>query len=709
MATQYRDLVSPTLLQTGLSDSSAAQSAARLSAVFTQFENNTNDFIRPVIAGVGARAGSEEGAAGKPKPRSGLAATTAFGQAYNSAAEVTYSNKLQTDLTTQLDSIEQQAGTDTAKYAQLSRAVVEGTVKDAPPEWRVHVQQMVQPQVNAGAARVAKMAHAQMLDEAAASYGEWMPSAVTQYVKDSANAAPEEADAMMATLVLENDAKLERLEADGAISAVQRVKLRQGFIDSLDQAVASSHITAAVAELTDTARVNVERADAAFADVMSREDLSPEEKVKIGSMYRENVHLLNFERSRQYLDQTTALSRRLTAGEAGLEGEAKRLYRLGALTPEGYQGAIDQSTRNAKVKDEKNTLTDALSILETAGNLGLDPGSTDHRKAVSTAFEAAAENQGWLPGDANFRANALAFADKWNILPGAAESWARVALVSNDPVAAADAARFMAQVRDAKPHAYAWNNEPKLEVLASNISDNLNAGMDASVAYELARNVYDMKPAEKQILEDEYRKLIEKDPNSDVIAGELNAARHWWQSDLPIPPKAKAEYSSLVEQYFLHGKDLEGARKLAGERMAKEWGPTYVNGVEEIVKNPPEGLGVSAAIVREDMAAELQRVRASQMDHTKVKLVPTEATDRTRGMVWGLGTEDQYGNPDIVIGPDGRPLGYMLPVGTAFDAAVAAHKAKKVAEAEAALRFERVELPATKRDLGTDYLKRDMP
>jgi hypothetical protein len=149
MATRYRDLQGPVSLQTGLVDNSPARAAQSLAQSFSQFENAASTIGGALREQEGAREGEAAGAAGTPAPRSGVAATTRAGAAYNNAAEVSYANKVTVDVAEQLERIEREAETDPILYGEKTKGLLEGTLGDAPPEWRTRLEQHLTPRVRA--------------------------------------------------------------------------------------------------------------------------------------------------------------------------------------------------------------------------------------------------------------------------------------------------------------------------------------------------------------------------------------------------------------------------------------------------------------------------------------------------------------------------------------------------------------------------------
>jgi hypothetical protein len=680
MATRYRDLQSPVSLQTGLVDNSPARAAQSLAQSFSEFENVAGSLGGALREQQGLLEGEAAGAGGTPQPRSGLAATTRYGAAYNGAAEVSYANKVSMDVAADIDRIETEAEADPLLYGEKTKGLMEGTLADAPPEWRTRLEQHIAPRVQAGAMRVARAADTVRKQEALAGHLDSEPVVISQLVRTVRELPGEAGDAEMARVVAERHAQIDALVEDNVLDPVQAQRLRQSFGEQVDKALSADRTGSLVEEIVAAARTDVEAADDLLTTIDARDDLSLDEKTAVRSAYREQSELLRFERTRVHMEDLAGLSRRLAAGEfSGIRAEAGRLYRRGALSPAEYEQYVGAAERNRQAEIEKDSSREAMEIVTGP----YDPANTDHQKAAEQLFQDVTKVGGAKPGDERWRATALAMVQERNILPKSAESWARVALLSNDPIAAAQAADFMDRVQQAKPNAYAWNSEPKLEALASGLKDNMAAGMDPTEAYETARKTtWDMKDSDRATREEEYRKLLKKDPNANAISGTLNDVYEdepWMQSKLPVPVAARAEYDGLVRQYYLLTDDLKKARELAGSKVKQSWGVSRVNGKPAFIKYPPERYGLDPAVVRADIAASVEPLG---LDPAKVQLVPSASTDRTKGTTWALGYVDETGMPEIVLDKNNRPLAYGLPLGVGFAEAKAAARAKNLTRAQ---------------------------
>ena len=705
MPTRYRDLQNRTLLQTGLVDDSGAQTAARLASVFKQFENTAAQIGTTLQTRRGAAEGAAAGAAGTPEMVRGWRSLTARGAAYNSAAEVAYTNKLQIDLDEQLDRIELESEADPVSYQAKAKGLLDGTLKNVPVEMRPQIEQMARARVVAGTSRIAVQADAKRKSEGVAAYIAGAPRRVSGVLTATKNLPPEEADAEMQRAIADNDQQLAALVAENALTPVQAEQQRQAFIADLDAGVAGLKVGLMVDDLMNAARLNVEDGDQMLAELEAREDLSPEEKEDVRSKYREARNLLYFERSRQHIEATTSLARDLGNGAYGgsVIARARDLYRKAALSPDEFQSALRQSDRNAEEAIDEDSDAAAVAAILAAGGR-LDPGSgpigSKHRKGLTALFDQAVKEGGMTPGDDRWRAMAVGTTQQTNILAESAESWARIQLASGDPAAAISAARFVQQVQEAVPGAYAWNDEPELQAFADLLLTNVNAAIDPQQAYDTARkSIYGVQPGVKKARLDEYDALVKRDPNVNRLSSQLNKGRGWFgPPELPVPAAAAAEYETLVREFFVISGDIEQARKLAGQQMKQNWGETRVNGEPEFTKYPLEKMGVDVSIVRQDNAETLKAM-GSDVDPDTVRLVPINATDRTRGLQWGLEVIDEDGNYDIIVGPNGREQAYTLPFAEEFDE-LKARKQKADLEKYGAVRLRLLQLDAVQRDMG---------
>jgi hypothetical protein len=134
-----------------------------------------------------------------------------------------------------------------------------------------------------------------------------------------------------------------------------------------------------------------------------------------------------------------------------------------------------------------------------------------------------------------------------------------------------------------------------------------------------------------------------------------------------VPALLQGQFDELTRSYYNEtGGNLGQARQLAAQDVRRTWGVSEVNGQREIMQYAPESMfpGLTVDAVRNDLAATVQANGAAfqDVDPSKVHLTATDRTARTGGLDWGLMMPDQFGAYEPVVGKDGNPLVYRLPV-----------------------------------------------
>lgn len=154
MVERYRDLERPSLIDasSGQFNSGDADVHQRLAESFKSFSNIAGDFSNKMFAKAGARAGTDEGAAGDLK--SGLLALTTYGKAYNNAATREYTIKAQADADETAARIEESSNLDPEVYKTQMTAVREAAVKQAHPELRGVINDIYEQHIGAGTSRL---------------------------------------------------------------------------------------------------------------------------------------------------------------------------------------------------------------------------------------------------------------------------------------------------------------------------------------------------------------------------------------------------------------------------------------------------------------------------------------------------------------------------------------------------------------------------
>lgn len=226
MPVQYRNLVGPTLLQTGLSDRSNSETQLRLAAAFKDFERTTNDFVRPVVAGIGAKVGAAEGAAGTPTIRQGAAAVTTFGAAYNDAALRSYTLKTEADIEDTAARLEMEAGNDPEKFEATMGAVHAEALKTAIPGTEQVINELYTRRFAEGKIRINEALAKEVRADHRATLAEGLSRATDRIGQLRSSLA--ESDQLLAD---QEEVKLGLLidaaEADGTLSGIEAATARK--------------------------------------------------------------------------------------------------------------------------------------------------------------------------------------------------------------------------------------------------------------------------------------------------------------------------------------------------------------------------------------------------------------------------------------------------------------------------------------------------
>lgn len=696
---RYRQLQSPVGVDVINTDVGAADASRQLADSFTQFSRMAADAVGGLRAQQGAREGEAAGAAGKPAPRAGLRAGTAYGQAYNSAAEAAYSSKVQTDIDTSITQYEQDNEADLAGFTAASQGFADALVKEAPSEYRVRVEQALAVRMQAGAAKVRGQQIAKDKEQYTADFLEGTQARANLALAAAEHLPRDEGDTAIAASVADNRMQLDALVRDNVIDAVTAVKWQQGYIDALDKGLLSARTDGVVQELMDLAGANLEKGDAALTAALNDPKIPDDEKEDIRTKYDQQRAALTEDRGHQHFEQAATLYKRLAADEFGssVEAEARQLRNLGGITDSEYRSAISKSQENAmKVKDQTSSLAHVEMALQ--GLTTLDPGSTADRKALNDYVNHATGLLNLEPGTERWTATMTDVAKKTSILPDQAESWARRSMTSGDPTRAVLGAAFYERVHQSNEAAWDYNKDPRVVLFANQLNANMTAVGDPVTAFNMAhKSVYETTDDEKAVYKQLYSENKDQlGDNASFLADAMDNDPSFnpaWSSvgvpDLTGTGKVEllGKYNNLVGQYFLYGGDIDSARKTAAQHILSRTGVTTMNGVREIMDLAPEKMrpGMSAEVIRADLSATLMAVDPT-IDASKVRIQPAGdgATAETKGLVWELAVLNEGGYPDVLLGPDNRPVKYSIPVGVDFTVAAAAVAAAKIEAAKKA-------------------------
>lgn len=659
--TRYRQIVSPVGLDEMNQKTGGVQAARELSDAFASFSRLGMEAGGVLRAQQGASEGEAAGAAGAPRTRTGLGAITKYGAAYNSAAEAAYSSKIQTDIAAEFTKLEQDYESNLVGYNAVAKGYAEKLLQDVPPEYRVRVQQAVTARHAAGAARVRDQQIAFEREANRAAVLEGMDARANLAVAGAIHLPREEGDAALEAALEDNRLQLDALVADHVYSATQAVQLQQAFAQSLDEGLFAQRTQPVVDGLMNEAKVSVRKGDQLMAAVMADELIPLDERLTIRKAYDAQRTALHEDRSRAMIAESTALAQRLAADESGpgVERESWRLYDAAGISDAEHTGNLRKSIENGKKKVEDGSDVSAvLDILKSGRRL--DPADPKQRKALNTMVDQTVAASNMQPGDDRWTAFMLDTAKNTNILPAQAESYARVNMLSGDPLQAAKGAAFFSRVQETNPVAWDYNSDPKLAVFGEQLNRSVAAGIDPARAYELTyENVYKITKEDREMLEAELGSKKDLLGNNKAhLEASLNDDPHFDPVGLTGAPDAaramQGDYNRLVSQYFMsNGGDLDEARSLAGKAVKSNYGVSGVNGERAIMKYAPERMyGLPTEVIRDDMMKSVAAVGGTAVDPAGFPIDLTRP--RIKNPDGSFSTEST-----ITVGMDGRQ--YNIP------------------------------------------------
>jgi hypothetical protein len=431
---------------------------------------------------------------------------------------------------------------------------------------------------------------------------------------------------------------------------------------------------------------------------LDAENLPPEMSYEVRSKVRERVNLLQEERRRQNIDALAGLERRIATGAAGdVEGEARRLYNLGAMSEAGYLEKVGQAARAREQAAAQGAEAAALRSLLTAGGT-LDPKDPVARKFVDSTF--AESSKGLPKGGEAWSALAADLSSRTGVVPGEVQSWLRVSALGGDPQVAAQSADWVSTVQAKNPLVLEYL-DADTKSFALQVAGMVDAGADPQTAVETVRkNVYQTPPQQKEVYREQFNRAL-KEP-SKALNGLMSSDDTFDPSVFSFspdpPPAMAADFEALARQYFAtSGGDMETAQRLAYADLKTRWGRSTVNGRPEAMRYAPEIFGIDPSRVR----ADLEQAYPGQ----QTRLIADALTER-RGfrrdgtplpVSWAIAAVDPQ-TGEIQIMPDrwALPSAAQLEgeVQAKRDAAVAAARVESERRrriAEASDRAERIE------------------
>lgn len=662
--------------------------AEALANVLDGFRRRVSGWNMQMQADRGAQEGAKAGVSGPPPKKANW---TAYGRAYNSAAENAYLAAQNIDIEDTFNRLEDEAQGNPQKFEELSRGYVQGLMRATPAHLQPGLELLARARMVDGSRRVTGQAQQRAREEQRVTTREGLDVMIEQARRLATQDGPE-AEAALGVLQEQIVGTITTAATEGLFTPAEAYELRLGYMERLSSSVSEAQVKDEVSRIMGGYQADILAGDKLLA-ALDSSDFDDDTKTAIRSEVRQRLNLLQDERKRAHVEDLAALHKDIADGVPSRDAEqqAFKLYRRGAMETGAYQSMVAAIERS-RVQAAKDAAAAEAAQQVYDGSQPLDPKDTDARRAMDKLF--AEQVAGVARGSPEYQNAAIEMTRRTNIVPSDAVSWARTTMAGADPEQAALAAQFLTRMEDANPAGFQYVEDAKAKAFATMVNEAVAAGTPSDVAVNVARQqTFDLSEAERKAYAERYKGADAAKDNGAALRSFLDSDdrydRRWFGGAPETPPALQGEFAQGVERYFAYtGGDLDKARQLAWRDVRRTWGYSEVNGQPQLLKYAPEAMfpGLTSDVVRADMA---EAARTIGVDPAGVQLVPARETGRTNGRVWHLGVVDEYGALDIVRGPAG-PLKYAVPVDTeSLKAAEAALATQKVDEARALAKSNR--------------------
>jgi hypothetical protein len=649
-----------------LPNSGGAERAEALGNAFKEFSGAAGSLSDKLATSAGKAAGAQAGAAGKGAALSGLAAITPFGQAYDAAAHATYATQSQLGLEQQLTDIERKSLGDPDAFAQQAGAATQAAIKEMPGIYQPEMTLWAQARIQAGTNRQALQKQTDVQNQALATYQSSSPDLITSALHTAAALPGPQGDAVIQQLHQGDLDRLNALVASRTITPEQANTLHQKFLSDADNQFSGQKIDTSLQPIIASMRSNVIASDKLI--LQADPNLTPEENQARQAEYEKDRAAWTQTQSRARVDDLNNVHQALGAGSYGasVEGQVRSLYKVGAMTEEGYFSAMSESLRNQRGALEDDASLKLVDAAVHGEGPPLDPKDPAARKAVDLYFQTHVAMSGNV-SDPQYAIGASTLVKQLGILPRTVQAQIRVGLLSGDPTTTARAAALAAKIQRDNPDADVYSGNKRIEAIAGLVNDNTSAGLPPAQAMAMAHQAVDISPEQKKVRDAGYAAGVKASnrTNNDALQSVLQSQDGSLFTHAPQAPVGmQAAYDSLTRQYFSQVGDIAKAREIAGNQLRQSWRVTSVNGSPEYQQyGVPDS---QVPTVRADIASSV-KAAGYQGDPSAVHLTPNENTVSSQGRSWTLThTDPQTGAQDVLLGSNNRPLRYDLPSGQDF-------------------------------------------
>lgn len=660
MATRYRDLVGPEPVQTRFSSSGADEFSAQLERAARTAQNVALNIGERVMTQRGLEEGEAAGAAGKPQPRKGFAATTPYGRAYNNAAEVTYLNRTQLDITDTADRLALENEADPVGFAEKFGGYYRGLVAAAPPEYKNRIDLLTKASLSSATTRLRMQQTAKTEAEARVSTLDALPGKAKTAVEIALQYPGGQGDALL--YVAREDLKQEL--AASSFTAEQQATLLKQWDKDVDDQLYQQRVQPEIDRLAAVAAVDRPEAMRQLQEVL-QSDRPTDERNEIAAAVVDGVAKDQQVKARLYAEEAARVSERVASGETSraLRNEVDRLDRLNVFTGAGYQSLRDAMARSARAQesavDDRSRVYSALGGGPPLARSG--PNAANDKKQLDAVFREEIAASGLKPGDQSYNQLAISVFERTQIIPESVEEYLRGSLAGGDGVRAAIAASLRRQLQEANPVAYGEGLGKQEEIIASLMDTFLQANAEPQKAYDLAHAQIKLADSRRDALARQYDAEDLQDNADSALKDLLDSDdafdRSLWSGAPPVSPYIEDRFRAAYrEGYIASGGNEKAAFNLA-KGVISTAGYSMANGEPEVMAFAPEKLGIPPEEVRATVALRVAQPDVGyDGDPRKVHIREITDTRYEGGRVWGLALTDENGGETTLYDNRNKPV-----------------------------------------------------
>jgi hypothetical protein len=273
-------------------------------------------------------------------------------------------------------------------------------------------------------------------------------------------------------------------------------------------------------------------------------------------------------------------------------GKQEQLTRDLVAKQERDQRAREHAADRAERKAEKRAAELQPAIDAEKYEVQGDPRDAKYVKAVNLRWEETVRNDP--------KADPIEFSKRYNVVPKPYLAAVRMRVMSDDPKRAAQGAMELATLQSVVP-----NVQHQVSTEVANKGIMLVNGMDNAQAQANVQRARNLTPAQQQAYKDDAK------PELDKADRELAKAF----PNVRVTNAAVGKYRELYPaQLIAYGGDKEAAREATLLHVRKNFGITNLTGKNELMLNPPGGVGGTPEWVSGDYKETLKSVNLKPED-----------------------------------------------------------------------------------------------